>query len=212
MKCSNCGAEIGEETKFCEKCGTPVQEMAGRNQEDVVMSEGGKKYKSSTGAKGFVVENEGGSFSLKNGWTANILAGEGLLREDAIITNKRLYYNYNRGIITKVKKECIVDIDDITGTEITDMQPRGCIVLAILSLLLFIIIGALQGEGSWFGLGIVMAVIFTCLYFILKQAFLVIQYAGGSIRFSVKFYGLANVRAFQRRIYFEKDNNRKQNS
>lgn len=208
MNCKNCGAELDEGTRFCDKCGTPVEEMAGSAQEEVGMSDKGKKYKSSTGAKGFVSENEGGSFSLKNGWTANIIAGEGLLREDAIITNRRLYYNYNRGIITKVKKECIIDIDDITGTEITDIQPRGCIVLAVLSFILLLIFALMDGEGSFIGAGLGLAAFFTFLYFICKQAFLVVQYAGGSIRFSVKFYGLNNVRAFQRRIYFEKDHNK----
>ena len=54
------------------------------------------------------------------------------------------------------------------------------------------------------------AVVLVILFFIKSKSYLRIEYAGGHIGFSVKKYGLNNVRAFQRQIYVEKERIRRE--
>ena len=54
-------------------------------------------------------------------------------------------------------------------------------------------------------ISILRIIIRIVLFFIVKKSHLRIEYAGGNINFSVKKYGLANVREFQRQIYIAKE-------
>ena len=191
--CPSCGATVNDDSQFCVRCGSSMS---------APQMNTGKNYTSSTGAKGFVNSQESGSFSLKNGMAMNVLSGEGFVKEDAIITNRRLYYSASSGIINKNSLEAIVDIADITGTKITDYNPYALFIAAALEFL-GCVIGIRGANGFLFGL--IGALVFVALFYITKKSHLKIEYAGGSISFSVKKYGLKNVREFQRQIYAEKE-------
>lgn len=88
-----------------------------------------------------------------------------------------------------------------SGSKITDFKPYSFIVISVAVLIAGIaLIHTILGTAL---LG--AAFCFFLLFFILKKSHLRIEYAGGNISFSVKKYGLKNVRAFQHRIYIEKE-------
>ncbi len=196
VKCPGCGMELEDGTRFCIRCGTAIPEVSAAQTASA--AEQSQTYRSSTGAKGFVGEGEGGSFSLKNGRVMNIMSGEGFVKEDAILTDKRLYYSARSGLINVNSLEEIVDIKDITGTKIADFKPYSFFIVAVVALIAMLI-------AHQAAIGFALAVIFVVLFFIVKKSHLRIEYAGGSINFSVKKYGLANVREFQRQIYLAKE-------
>ena len=86
--CKNCGTQVNDGVKFCTGCGKPISPEGANN---VVVPSG--EYNFSTGAKGFVDTNENGAYSLRNGLLMNYISGEGFVKEDAVITNRRLYYS-----------------------------------------------------------------------------------------------------------------------
>lgn len=87
------------------------------------------------------------------------------------------------------------------------MKPLGLLVLGILGLfigLLLLAVGIRSDKplgGIIMGAGLVLA----AGYFAAKKSVLRIEYAGGKIEFSVKKYGLDNVRAFQRKLHENKE-------
>ena len=207
ITCKNCGTQVNDGVKFCTGCGKPVS-TEGTN--DVAISSG--DYNFSTGAKGFVDTGESGAYSLKNGLLMNYISGEGFIIEDAVITNKRLYYSASSGLINKHYKEEIVDVADITGSKIAHFKPWALIILVIISGLFGIYQGVAVGNNTVMMIACcAIPVVFLALFFITSKSYLRVEYAGGHIGFSVKKYGLKNVRAFQRQIYVEKEKIRKEN-
>lgn len=179
--CSNCGAQWVETQTFCAKCGktlphkqptnsNPSAEAGNSGNAKVFVIEGQPEYTSSTGSRGFVSPDEVFRYSLKNGVILNLISGEGWKKEDAIITNKRLYYNGKIiklvGGLSVYRGEAIADLDDITGTKIVEEKPVWRIALAILSLIfgLFILTFSLgQGNGPLGGVFFSLLLLFLCL-------------------------------------------------
>ena len=230
MICKYCGAENPNDVQFCSNCGCSISEpnVVGGNTGNLpngiaAMSFVGntgnlpngmatmdsvgnvatnQNYQFSTGANGFVNENEKWSYSLRNGWMQNVVSGEGFIKEDAVLTNKRLYYSAKVGLISKSSREEIVEIKDITGTKIFNFKPYGLLCFAALLLIASFIL--MDNEVLFWSL-MPSSVFFIIAFFIAKKSHLRIEYAGGCIHFSVKKYGLKKVREFQRQIYTEKE-------
>jgi hypothetical protein len=200
--------ELEDNAKFCFRCGANMAEVMTNGATQPTQT--GAVYTSSTGATGFVGSTEGGSFSLKNGRFMNILSGEGFVKEDAIITDRRLYYSARSGLVNINSREEVVDIADITGTKITDFKPYSLFIYAGLVFLIALILNGITHEGWMTMIGLLLAGILVATFFIAKKSHLRIEYAGGNINFSVKKYGLQNVRAFQRQIYIAKEKLNKQ--
>lgn len=147
-------------------------------------------------------------FSLKNGYLTNVVSAEGFIEEDAIITDKRLYYNVTslNGLIIH-RTEMKIDLEDITATTITDSDPIIFLFLGILALVTIIVL-KLPG-GIMLGLLIALASLVGWL--MMRKTYFKIEYAGGSsmgamrnngaLYFSVKQYGMDTIRAFQREIH-----------
>lgn len=201
--CPSCGFELGDGSKFCMRCGNQVPE--GNEATVPQAAQNPTDYTSSTGAIGFVSAGEGRSFSLKNGRLMNVISGEGFVKEDAVLTDKRLYYSASSGIINKNLREEIVNIEDITGAKIADYKPYSLFVFAFIFFFIGIVLFSTVRNTAWGLSSIVSAVVFIVLFFIMKKSFLRIEYAGGYIGFSVKKYGMQNVREFQRQIYIAKE-------
>lgn len=233
-RCMYCGTMNPDGTKFCQYCGTPmgssagpidpptekrtapqpkvIKEPAASVQSNYAVSAkeptgaGSTNYVSSTGASGFIDKDEQAVYSLKNGYGLNMLSGEGWKSEDAVITTKRVYYYGSQGFINKVKQEEIVDLKDVTGSKITRFEPWAILLLGILTAVVGLIIGLMGLEVVFYTM-LGYGVFFALLFMFVRKSYLKIEYAGGAIRFSVKKYGIENVRQFQRCIYAMKKNN-----
>lgn len=235
MKCPVCDTQLPDSNKFCNVCGTPITAQAPANadfQQNTIpepnaFADAGfqqnvnrvhnvpdnanfqKNEKPSlnnfSGVK-FISKDEYEIARLSNSGVTNLVSGEGFKVEGAVLTNKRMYYNHKTGIINVHTQEEIVDLKDITGTKIANFNPVGIIILAIFLILagvvLFLDTGNIEMIIPFIGLGIIMAAI----YFITKKSHLRVEYAGGSIYFSVKKYGKENVLKFQKLIHAAKEN------
>lgn len=141
--------------------------------------------------------------SLQNGYIDNIISGEGLKREDAVITDRRLYYNHSTGILTKTVKEEKVNIEDITGTKILSIRPIFLLILAGLQVLSGIFV---MGNSEEAGISLfVCALVFAIVYIFALKKYLRIEYAGGHIDFSLRKYNMDNIRYFQKALHYMKD-------
>ena len=228
--CGQCGTKLEEGIEICPSCGadnskkkqavstpgaaissvavTENSKMNNANNSSAAKpSDRGDHYVASTGARGFVSEDEKPIYSLKNGFSLNLLSGEGWKSEDAVITNKRIYYNDKVGIINASTEENIIDIEDVTCAKFINYNPIGWIALAILSLC----IGCYMAlfETSYIFFGAIAAIVFASVYASLRKAFFAIYFAGGNIKFSVKKYGVKNIREFQRCIFTVKEKAKK---
>ena len=152
-------------------------------------------------------------FSLKNGYLVNVISNEGFISEDAVITDKRLYYNITSMGLVKYRTEMKIDLEDITATTITDSNPVILLVLAAFTGMTSIITCIENAPFAlWFGF-MIAALILVCYWYMLRKTYFKIEYAGGSanglqpsgsLYFSVKKYGMDAVRNFQRELHLAK--------
>lgn len=243
IKCNYCNTENKEGSGFCEGCGKPLVEMNNSNaeltstdgvQERCVEAENfnagltveDKKNVETkalnpikpTGNGRFVRSDEYVVATLGDGVVNNIMSGEGVKRENAILTNSRLYYVHTRGILNRLKSEETVDVRDITGTKIASYNPYGWLAMSIIIALMGLV--SLLNRPGGMGMAyrsvsilyyeqtiffFVAAVILFIIFMFMKKKYLRIEYAGGCIKFSVKKYGMQNIREFQKAIYAAKD-------
>lgn len=228
MFCKQCGEQMKEGERFCAFCGwqltpkeqqgtvsTPVnpspatnanygaanKTMSGSNAASNFALEFDKcvNHISTSGAVGFVDSDEIPLYSLSNGTLGHLVTGRGWAKNDAILTNKRLYYSYTTGIVNKYSADEIVDLSDITGSKIVNYNPLLPLIFSIIAFVAALILGE-----DFLLIGIGVAVVSLILYLIRRTSVLSIEYAGGYIEFSVKNYGLKNIRIFQKCIYVAK--------
>ncbi|MGN0389492.1 MAG: hypothetical protein ACI4L2_01665 [Wujia sp.] len=152
------------------------------------------------------IDDERPVATLRNGMVLNLVSGEGFKNEQAILTDKRMYYNHKKGIINKFSTREIVDVKDITGTKIKDSKPYSLLILALLFPLAALIFEDIRG---WIYMGLLIAAVIIVVFFFTIKKWLIVEYAGGSIRLSVKKYSMKNIIAFQKAIYKVKENNKK---
>lgn len=153
----------------------------------------------------FVDQNEVPLFSLENGNLMNVVSGEGIKKETAIITDKRLYYTHKRGILNIVSEDEKIDPEDITGTKIIERNPTSLLIFAAIAFIVCILVFASEEIAAGIGLGLVIALALIISYFSLHKKYLYIEYAGGNIHFSLIGYKKENISNFQNTIYFAKD-------
>lgn len=202
MICPTCGARIADGIPYCTNCGCAVPAAAPGAYAPPAPSYAGAPVPV---ASPFVSPDESLVATLSNGFATNLISGEGLLKEDAYVTNKRVYYNSTHGFLSKTNVRNVVDIPEVTGTKLVDIKYYGFIVLAAIFLITGIILLSsidIPEIGAPF---MSASVVFLCLFFTTMKKHLRIEYAGGFIYFSVRKYTLERVHAFQKAIYQEKD-------
>ena len=204
--CSNCGGMNEDGARFCAICGntlgatpsvSPVPPMQPNSSvySNVRRDMPVNGIRPSVGGR-FVDGNEHVVATLENGVMMNIISGEGFRKEDAILTNKRLYYKHKDGIVTITECEEMVDVKDITGTKITSFEPYGILIISGLLFIAGLIANSIIGSGLPILFGFLLAMIGIIVFVSLKKKFLKIEYAGGAIHFSVKKYGMQNIQSF----------------
>ena len=149
----------------------------------------------------FVEKDERPVATLSNGLVLNLLSGEGLRNEQAVLTDKRLYYNHREGLINRISTREIINTDDITGTKITDNKPYSLLIWAALIFIGTLITSIQSDDSTAIVCGSIVAIVMVILFLVLIQKWLLVEYAGGRIRLSVKKYGMNNIIAFQKAIY-----------
>ena len=149
----------------------------------------------------FVQENEKAIADLKNGYLNNVLSGEGILKENAVVTNKRLYYDNRRGLLWRVEERDRINIEDITAVKIAKATSLYFLAVGIaVALALFFL-----KEKYYQVLAPLAVILGVILDIILSKNYLSIEYAGGHIRFSVKQYKMEHIVRFQEAIFRVKD-------
>ena len=205
--CASCGCANKDGAEVCFSCGKgfnfernegPVFYTADINKRSdlgIAFSKGGD----------FVSADEYIVATLKNGVADNLFSGEGVKAEDAVLSNKRLYYKRKTGIINVSVREVIIDVDDITGSKIQLFYPVGMLILSVAVFVIGFLCSVVSKMLFLFIPFSVLAAFFSIMYLFWKKAFLKIEYAGGEILFSVRKYGLEQIREFQKCIYAVKD-------
>ena len=200
--CNFCAHNNGDEATFCDSCGTPLDAQTLDTKTANQSNRGDIKFPTNND---FISADEYVVATLTNGIVDNILSGEGLKEEDAILTNKRLYYNHKTGLINTHTQNEKVNVKDITGTKISTFNPVGLLLVSIFAIVLGIVSALASEDVGLLALSVPIALAFALAYLIAKKAYLKIEYAGGSIGFSVRKYGKENISNFQKCIYAVKD-------
>lgn len=224
MRCPKCGMENVANATFCAKCGAQLTAANTQPQQPSYYAAG---YNAAPAAGGnasdlsmpspdqvLVDKDETVLATLKNGMALNYISGEGLRNERAFVTNKRLYYYYKQGIINVINSENKINVEDITATKIVSNSPYGLLIVGGLIALIGLIV-AIGGDfyddevASILSGTLIPAVGMIVAFFLARKRHMRVEYAGGSINFSVKGYSMKNVRDFQNMIYKAKDSNKK---
>ncbi len=197
MLCPKCGHNNADQSTFCLQCGNKLNTEAEKSQN-------ANPAAAPTTDDIFISADEHVVATIKNGMAINLLTGEGIKSEKAIVSNKRVYYrnmkvNVGKGSAANNSNagDYVVNIKDVTGTRITSNNPWGLLVFAALLLIAAI-------AAKIYAL-ILVTLIFAAMYFLSRRTLLEVQYAGGVIRFDLKGYSMKNVRAFRNAIYTVKD-------
>lgn len=169
----------------------------------------------------FVDANEKQIATLGGNYLRNFLATGSLDKGFCTISDKRVYFRgkcfYKSGNNYKnSKEERVVDLKDITGTGFIEARHWWMKIVspvcAVLALVLFFLLEGKEVDivtGFFFALWVACvggAVIFTILYFVLKQRLFEISYAGGKIAFKASNYSEEEMQSFQKELRRAKDN------
>ncbi len=210
--CPSCNNNNLDGALFCTSCGKalPAQTNTEPNNQDSAQQTAYEPKKNERirldfPQNGFISKDEYVVATLSNGIVDNILSGEGFKSEGATLTNERLYYNHKTGVINVREQDEKIDVKDITGTKISTYNPLGILIFGILELLIGIVAALAEEEGEILFAFFPGFVVFSLVYLFARKSHLKIEYAGGSIYFSVKKYGKENIRKFQKAIHAVKD-------
>ena len=224
ISCPKCGQLIDKSSVSCKYCGTVLSAGVGAGSRFGASSGGGfngyppNPY-GSNGAGlsndnfdpriSFVEADECPVASLENGVIANMITGEGVKTEGIMITQRRLYYNFDVGVLKKRKENDVIELKDISATKLKSECNWWFVVLSFLNLFAVVIsfFATNQKRGANYQLIVLFA--FFTLFFLVMYFFSIhksfrVEYAGGCISFNLRGYSLNNMLDFQKAIHFYK--------
>ena len=167
--------------------------------------------------------------TIGSGYIANFLSGGEVEKAGATLTNKRVYFSgtifsfNDKGHLSSIKEQKIVNVRDITGTGYKQYSPIQYVVWAVIALISGIMAMALtmnevsQGWGQpptqevstiggWgIGLGIIAFVVLLAIFFAYRKTLFSIEYAGGNIAFDARWLQSDEQDIFIRNIHLAKD-------
>lgn len=233
MICLKCGSEVPEGARFCDKCGSVVEEVQKPQQEQTATVNDFNYTSPSTQGQQVMAYGSNSSYSqvfvesdeqllatLGNGWITNMLFGR-TKKCNALLTDKRVYlqgifFSGQGKSLLQEKYEKIIDLEDITGTGFLYSTGIG-ILLTLLVVFVPAILGFILSGGyrslrygylifSGAGMGLLLGILVaTIIYILSRKTYFIIEYAGGSIRFEASIIGVSDVRDFQKQIRRAKD-------
>lgn len=212
--CTKCGAALVN--GVCPNCGVPQQNAAQAQQAD--------KF------KGFFMNpNERLVCVLGNGYLQNFFSNGYLRKGFAVLSDKRVYFrgkayepNPRHGFHTK-RVSSVVDLKDVTGTEVQSISPIGLIIIgiifAMIPFLLFFLYSLFMGLHSIFATLIATLIpyfiflavyvpIFRLIYKLNRKSLLLIMFggsAGAGIAFPITWYPAEESENFQKQLRIMKD-------
>lgn len=172
---------------------------------------GGKKTNYS-----FISSDEEFVTGLGNSYLQSLIGGSGLRKGGAIVSNKRVYfkgtcYNFSSGRrgTFRSKRSAVVDLHEVTGTEIIYGNKLIYIILliifAIATGIFFIASFDFQGYLSLSMIGLCLTLIDVFLLKIHVRDYISINYSGGAIAFNLNWYSMSDVVRFQEELHIAKD-------
>lgn len=151
--------------------------------------------------------------ALGNNYLQNFLAGGGLQKGFAVLSDKRVYFKgdcfvRNGKRFSKSTEESVVDVKDITGSGFISTNPIWALILSIylyfMGFMFFV-----SSKSGFITLSPAFFIVATFMLLIVyksgKHNFFQIQYAGGVIAFDTKWYGIAEAQKFQKALRLAKD-------
>ena len=208
--CSRCGNLLVKDALFCPICKlqsslqkrtTTTSSLPLKKATSIGNTYGGK----------FCSPDESQIVTIGTGYIANFLSGGEIEKAGATLTNKRVYFSGNvfsftdKGHLTSMKEQKIVNVRDVTGTGYKQFNPIQYIIWAVIALISGIVVYStpMDNLGVWIG-GITFAVLIV-VFFIRRKTLLTIEYAGGNIGFDVRWLQKKEQDVFIRNIHLAKD-------
>lgn len=226
FKCSGCGKELPDGTKFCTYCGAEAVSKKSKVIEATNDSTSSSDEDTNTldlstkDIKDVLVDpTEKVIATYGNNYLQNLAISSGLENFAYILTNERLYYKgigyYISGgskVGLKAVTEKIVNLEDITGTEYVVISSLNTILLIIGIILTALGLGGMILSPMILIVAIVGLVMLCKVLFdatIRKQTYFVITFMGGKIEADIKIFGLASARDFCKQVVRAKDKKKK---
>ena len=138
-----------------------------------------------------------------NSYVSTMAADGSIGSTRVFFTNKRFYAKENRFTLSRGldTKNTIVELQEISGTQILHENPISYFIWGGLLLIFNLIIGAIAGGEALVGAlisGLFYAGLFTLLYFLRRGTYLLISFAGETVKLRVKMYNYNSVVTFLR--------------
>lgn len=177
----------------------------------------------------FVDPDETVQASIGSGYLQSFLASGRVSKGIGVLTQKRFYFKgktfgLQRGSgLFSLSEEGVVSLEDITFTRFVHARPLFLIVLGVLVLLAdlvytfifntyFTTYGPIPEQVIYTIIlpGVVLALIFFLLYFLLRKHRFQVCFPGGCFTFNARWYPDEEIRTFQRTLQQLKQQNRSQ--
>lgn len=216
--CPKCKKTLNDNAKFCHYCGGKITGGATTTTKNIYQNTGSGSSSGYYQKQSYVPPNSGTSIPkelidqvvdpsekmiacLKDSAVKTFVSGGGIGTNKIFFTNKRFYAKTNQISLRKgiVTNNFVVDLVDITGTQILHQNPIGSLIMAGLTLIFGLAAAALF--DPFIGLIGVLVAIVCCIQFFLKRGtYLQISYPGNFMNLSVKMYPYTTVMEFQKRL------------
>ncbi len=212
MRCPRCGTESAPGTTVCRGCGArfvmaqsarhPRQAsaapFAGYPMSPVPPTD--KRPAPNAASSGLLVDDDERVLAtLRSGVVLNVLSGDGLYKEEAFVTNKRLYYCGKQGASSAFSMDAKVDLENISAVKVCRIEHNWMVLLAVIACV-FGSLTVTAGEIEYSAILFAAAVFATIAYFLTAKKSLCVEYAGGNVTFGIKGYTMKSVREFQNTI------------
>ncbi len=197
--CPKCGNVLNDTAAFCNKCGYQF----GTNAQQRNYQQQGYQQPVSGGNELIVDSDEQIVMNLQNSYVSTMAADGSIGSTRVFFTNKRFYAKENRFTLSRGldTKNTIVELQEISGTQILHENPISYFIWGGFLLIFNLIIGAIAGGEALVGAlisGLFYAGLFTLLYFLRRGTYLLISFAGETVKLRVKMYNYNSVVTFLR--------------
>lgn len=155
---------------------------------------------------------------LGNSMAQTFISTGALSNGFAILTDKRVYFKgtcltRSGDKFVKSNQQKSVNVEDITGTGTTSINPIGTLILSIVMCILGFFLSAItryeNASSAFFLFFFISSIVLFISYLIQRTQIFEIVFAGGSIAFNLRFIPPEEASIFQKRLNILKDRSRK---